>query len=95
MIVVAGTTHGVILRAGGRKGETMTKRKHARGWPPKGSYPLPGGGYALDGRNNATKSGRKIVVTAKLRTEPDLEKLALAVIELAKHLDKQQRKKRL
>jgi hypothetical protein len=90
MIVVPGTTHGVILRAGGRKGETMSKRKHARNWSPRGSYLHPAGGYILPG---GRRPGDRIRVTAHLKAEPDTEKLARAIVELAKHLDKKKRTK--
>ncbi len=66
----------------------MTKRMRAHSWPPKGSYPLPGGGYGLDGIH-VTKDGRRIRTTAHLKAEPDLKALAGALLEHAKHLDKE------
>ena len=63
----------------------MARRKRVRSWPPKGSYPHPAGGYIHHGPRT---SGSGIKVTAHLKAEPDTKKLALAVIELAKHLDR-------
>lgn len=84
------TTHRDIMNMGGRKEETITKRRHARGWPPKGSYPHPASGHIHQGPK---KPGQRIRVTAHLKAEPDTKKLALAVIELAKYLDKEKRNK--
>ena len=61
----------------------MTKRRHAPSWPPKGSYPHPGGGYGHD-HIYVTKDGRRISITAKLKAEPDTKDLARAILELAK-----------
>lgn len=65
----------------------MTKRRGARGWPPKGAYPLPGGGYGLD-RTYVTKDGRRLHSKAHLKAEPDTKKLALAIIKLAEHINR-------
>lgn len=65
----------------------MPKRKRARKWPPKGSYPHPDGGYVLP----TTKGKNGIRVTGHLKAEPDTKALAMAIIELAKHLDKTKR----
>lgn len=66
----------------------MPKRKPASSWPPKSSYPLPDGSYALD-HAGSLKNGRRIHITAKLKAEPDTEAIANALIELAKYLDKE------
>ena len=66
----------------------MTKRKHAPNWPPKGSYPLPDGGYGLD-RTYVGKNGRRIRITSKLKAEPDLKALARALIEHAGQLNQE------
>jgi len=66
----------------------MSKRKHAPRWQPKGSFPLPDGSYAIQSRPFKNTDGRKIIVTGKLRAEPDTEALAKAFIELANHIRK-------
>ena len=72
MFVVPDTTQNVMIRRGGRKGETMTRRKRLRQWPPKGSYPHPAGGYITP-----TTRGGRIRVTGHLKAEPDLKRLAI------------------
>lgn len=62
--------------------ELMSKRRRARSWPQKGSYPHPAGGYIVHG---PVKPGQRIRVVGHLKAEPDTEKLAKALIELAKH----------
>ncbi len=61
-------------------------RKHASKWQPKGSFPLPDGTHAIQSRPSKVTDGRNIVVTGKLRAEPDPEALAKAFIEVAKKL---------
>lgn len=61
----------------------MQRRTHARGWPPKGSYPHPAGGHILEG---PIKPGQQIRIVAQLKKEPDLKVLARAYFELAKQL---------
>jgi hypothetical protein len=61
----------------------MKRRRHARKWPPKGSYPHPAGGHIIPGR---PKNG--IRVTGHLKAKPDFDALAKAFIELAQHLGK-------
>ena len=60
----------------------MTKRKHARSWPPKGSYRLPDGSYAHDSVSQPDKHGRRVRITAKLK-DIDTKKLAKAIVALA------------
>ena len=58
----------------------MKRRRHARKWPPKGSYPCPTGGHIISAR-----SQNGIRVTGHLKTEPDYHALAKAFVELAKN----------
>ena len=67
----------------GERRMTMPKRKPARRWPPKGAYPLPGGGYAQD-QDHINKDGQQIHLRYHLKAEPDLERLARVLLKLAK-----------
>ncbi|MCP3996508.1 MAG: hypothetical protein GY722_15850 [bacterium] len=64
------------------------KKRRKRGWPPKGAYPHPKGGYILE---MEPKPGDRIRVIGHQREEPDLEALAKAVVELAYELEKRKR----
>lgn len=66
----------------------MKRRKRARAWPPKGSYPHPAGGYILEG---PVVPGQGIRVSAHLKAEPDMKKLTHVVIMLAKQLAREER----
>ncbi len=67
----------------------MPRRKPSRQWPPKGAYPLPGGGYAQDSR-----SKNDVHLRFHLREEPDLERLARVIIELAKRRVRRDKRRR-
>jgi len=58
----------------------MKRRKRARDWPPKGSYPHPAGGYIHQG---PVRPGQQIRITTHLKQEPDYDALAKAFILLA------------
>lgn len=66
----------------------MTKCRHACGWPPKGSYPHPEGSYIVPG---SVEPGQRIRVIGHMKAEPDYDKLAKALIELAEDLNKRNR----
>jgi len=65
------------------------KRRHARRWPPKGSYPHP-----ASGRIGPTRQHGRIRATAHLKAEPDTRKLAEAVVQLAENLERDKTKGR-
>jgi hypothetical protein len=67
----------------------MKRRKRARKWPPKGSYPHPDGGYV-----GPTIRHHGVRVAAHFKTEPDTKKLADAVLRLVKDLGRQDRRQR-
>jgi hypothetical protein len=64
----------------------MVKRRRPRQWPPKGSYPHPDGGHITP----TTGSGR-IRITGHLKAEPDLKRLAEAIV---KHVEGQRQRTR-
>lgn len=57
----------------------MKRPRHARKWPPKGSYPHPAGGHITSSR-----SRHGIRVAGHLKDEPNYDKLARAFVELAR-----------
>lgn len=69
----------------------MPKGKPKHGWPPKGSYPHPAGGHIV---HKPVRSGQRIRVVGHLKAQPDTKGLALAIVELTKHLVEQERKKK-
>jgi hypothetical protein len=62
----------------------MKKRRKSRAKNalPKGSYPVPAGGYVTESVH-VSADGRRLRVKAYHRAEPDLEMLARALIALA------------
>ncbi len=67
----------------------MKRRRQSRAKSalPKGAYRLPTGGYILPA-TSATPIGRnrQILVTAVLRDEPDIHRLAMAVVRFGEQL---------
>ncbi len=71
----------------------MTKRRHARSWPPKGAYRLPDGSHGHDHVGKPDKHSRRIRITAKLNKDIDTKKLARAIVALAEQLIREKRER--
>ena len=63
------------------------KRRKSRaklGSLPKGAYRLPTGGYVTAGSVGAMPDGRRIRIQVVRRDQPDLERFARALVEIAR-----------
>jgi hypothetical protein len=57
-------------------------KSHGKGQLPKGAYRLPTGGYMTSSVYRGHKTGKHIVIHGVVRDEPDVRKIARAIIEL-------------